>query len=276
MKSINIMYAGGYWATNMGNAFYNLGVQYALKAANPNANIVFTSDLPEYAWNRYNSQNVNSFCCLNCLEGIDYLVFAGPMLSWLYLKYWENIIEVAKRKGVKIVLLSAGCSSYNEVEKEKVTEFLRKHHFYALFSRDEYTYLTFRKYFDYSYNGICCAFYIPEYFTPYAMDINPYVVMNFETYEEPIFEESDLQWRFEFMGKAYYYDEKLKKIKKRIFKRKYTDTLGEYSIIRTKHTVFRPLIPYGGGIFIYLMFHMIILIFMLMQQQCFRIEYMPV
>ena len=60
---------------------------------------------------------------------------------------------------------------------------------YAIFSRDSETYESYRDLFEHSYNGICCAFYIPEYFQSWELDMEPYVVFNFEQYREPSFVE---------------------------------------------------------------------------------------
>lgn len=247
MGNINVALAGGYWATNMGNAFYDLGVQYLLQAANPEAKIYFTSDRPEYAWNRYNAANANSLCCFEYFQDMNYLVFTGPMLSMMCLKYWEKTLANLNKKGTKIILLSAGSNLYNEEEKKEVSEFLKHHRFYALFSRDEETYLNYREYFDHSYNGICCAFYISDYFNPYSLQIDPYVVFDFETYEEPVFWENDSKWDFEFHDRKYCWDKHLKRIRKRIYKKSYDDMFGEYQIIRTKHSLYQPRNLYEGN-----------------------------
>ena len=109
------------------------------------------------------------------------------MFATMDVRKWKNILQKANEAGTKIICLSAGGSRYTQEEVEQVREVLQKFDLYALFSRDSETYENYKDLFKYSYKGICCAFYIPEYFKAWKLDVEPYVVFNFEQYREPIF-----------------------------------------------------------------------------------------
>lgn len=189
MKELNILHVGGYSSTNIGNAFYNLGIQHVLRTVPKKINLYKTSDMQVYAWSRYNSQSSSCFDPCEHFADMDYIIWSGPMMGTQYVREWSRVLERAEMAGTKVICLSAGGNQYTKEEVEEVRKFLGKFHLYALFSRDTETYENYRDLFEYSYDGICCAFFIPEYFQSWELDMEPYVVFNFEQYKEPCFVE---------------------------------------------------------------------------------------
>ncbi len=189
MKELNVLHVGGYSSTNIGNAFYNLGIRHVLKSLPQKINLYETSDKQVYAWSRYNSTSASHFDPCEHFTDMDYIIWSGPMMGKQYVREWGPVLEKAEMMGTKVICLSAGGNQYTNEEVEEVRKLLSKFHLYALFSRDSETYESYRDLFEHSYNGICCAFYIPEYFQSWELDMEPYVVFNFEQYREPSFVE---------------------------------------------------------------------------------------
>ena len=188
-KKMVIAYAGGFWGTNIGNAFFDLGCLYALKKTCPEAEIIFTLEQPANYWQVNGTNPPNALAYLENIKA-DFLVVAGPMISMSFPSFWRGAMEKLKRQGTKLVLLSAGCNGYDEGEKAVARAFLKEACLYALISRDEYTYDNYKDLARHSYNGICCALFSNDYFRPYDMSFEPYVVFNFETTYEPVFSPS--------------------------------------------------------------------------------------
>lgn len=187
MKELNVLHVGGYSSTNIGNAFYNLGIQHVLTSLPQKINLYRTSDMQVYAWSRYNSESASHFDPCEHFMDMDYIIWSGPMMSAEYVREWSRVLQNAEKTGAKVICLSAGGNQYTQEEVKEVRELLSKMHLYALFSRDSETYENYKDLFEYSYDGICCAFYISEYFKPWKLDMEPYVVFNFEQYREPCF-----------------------------------------------------------------------------------------
>lgn len=196
MGEINILHVGGYTSTNIGNAFYNLGIRHVIESLGKEINLFTTSDLQSYAWSRFNSKKASSFDPCECFANMDYIIWCGPMLGTMYVRKWVNILRKANAAGTKIICMSAGGNRYTREEIEQVRSILEEFKLYALFSRDSETYENYKDLFEHSYNGICCAFYVPEYFKPWKLNIEPYVVFNFEQYEEPLFVKADEGFEF--------------------------------------------------------------------------------
>lgn len=240
MDKVKVLYMGGYWATNIGNAFYELGIRHLLNQMESKIELFLCSDVQEYAWAQYNASGVKAFNSCEHFQNMDYLIIGGPMLSKADLTALQSTIEYAKKKGTKVVFLSAGGNAYTDQERREVRDLLGQFKLYALISRDHETFEWYGDLFERSYDGICCAFYIPEYFKPYKLNMDPYVVFNFETYMEPSFVE-DMSG-FEFAEKKW----KIKGEKKKLssFKESFYDypeqAFHNFDIVRTKNTCFKP------------------------------------
>lgn len=249
---INVLYVGGYWSTNIGNAFYDLGIKELISSLDKEINFHIVSDLQKYAWTRYNSKKAMSFNLCEYYGNIDYLIMSGPMLYADYMNDWKDTLLQVMKEGTKVIFLSVGGSRYTEEEICRVREILRELHLYALFSRDRETYESYKDLFEYSYDGICCGFFIPEYFKPWKLEINPYVVFDFESYDEPVFVESEEG--FEFLDSNWKLKNELKPIHKfwSKFKEYPENAFNGLNILRTKNTCFMPQTKkyYGRNIYL--------------------------
>lgn len=182
-----ILYYAGYSSTNVGNMFYSEGVKYLLRELGEEKfRVITTSDLPGYYWQSFCDKPMLNYSELFLEYGnIDYLVLAGPMLNQKSLMMWEKNFALMRDKNIKVILISAGGSTYDKDEVDYVKGFLEKYKLYALLSRDSMAYNLYSIFFEKSYDGICCAFFIPEWFEPYNYSGIEYIVSCFETYKEP-------------------------------------------------------------------------------------------
>lgn len=185
-KNVRILLAGGYWATNIGNAFYELGTRYLLTHLGIAVELCLTSNFAHYYWGGYVSGK-GSFEPIQHYSGIDYLVWMGPVFGTDAQDVWDEPLRRATENGIKAIFLSAGGNAYTEEEIEKCRKVLRKYKPFALLSRDTETYQAYADCFQYSYDGICAAFWSPLCFHPWKIAVTPYVVYDFEAHTEPCF-----------------------------------------------------------------------------------------
>lgn len=239
-KEINVLYVGGYWSTNIGNAFYDLGIKELISSLDLKINFHIVSDLQKYMWSNYNSKKATSFNLCQHYANIDYLILSGPMMYAEYMEDWKDTLLQVMKQGTKVIFLSVGGNMYTEEEVCGVREILKDLHLYAMFTRDRETYECYKDLFEYSYNGICCAFFIPEYFRSWKLTIKPYVVYDFESYNEPVFVEA--KEGFSFAGGTWKQKNELQPINKFWSKfKEYPDSaFHDLTIIRPKNTCHMP------------------------------------
>jgi len=160
-----IAYCGGTWSPNIGNAFFNLGIMHALKLAKPESNVVFLPDPPGWNWS-YGRKPENPNILLDDLE-CDYILVSGPLFcSWLE-PIWGNTLRKLKKKGTKIVFISAGSMEYSEEEYNQVMPFVKEIEPYMLVTRDSDTFDRYSGLFEKEHDGICFSLFAKEYFTEF-------------------------------------------------------------------------------------------------------------
>ena len=251
--AVKVAYSTGFWCTNVGNAFFSLGVEYALKKILGEENVSVVSDYQTYTTGLgrrlYPAKNQLNY--LTKLD-VDYLVLAGPVLSKYFLGLWEDILVELESKGVRYIILSAGMMKMNEESMKACSEFFSKHPPYILTSRDKDTYEAFGKYADNSYDGICFSFFTPDYYHA-AKITEKFITMNFDKISEPLVSATELSGSkpISFGGKTFYYKQTglLPKMATKtdrfsdaliyaasiLPQKKRPSSVGDYSIYRTDH-----------------------------------------
>ena len=73
-----IALVGGYWSTNIGNSFFQLGAKFLSEQVFPDGRVIMLSDQPGY-WNVRQGNPANAFILLEHIP-MDYLVIQGPFL----------------------------------------------------------------------------------------------------------------------------------------------------------------------------------------------------
>lgn len=247
-----VAYCTGFWCTNIGNAFFSLGVEYVLKQILGKENVTVVSDYQTYttSYGKRLYPHKNQLEYITKLD-VDLVIFAGPVLSKYFLPLWEDILLKLEKRGVKYGFLSAGMMKMNEEALQQCKEFFSQHPPYILSSRERKTFDTFGNYAIHAYDGICFAFFAPDYYTPCKMIGGKNIVLNFDKISEPeitigktgAFElEKDIKFDVrqtglfnKFATKTDRFSDALIYIQSVFPQKKMPDKIGDYTIIRTDH-----------------------------------------
>ncbi|MBW1804562.1 MAG: polysaccharide pyruvyl transferase family protein [Deltaproteobacteria bacterium] len=208
-ESIRILYYGAGWPTNIGNAFIDLGAMAILREAAPDAQISFASEMPRwfcnYRFQRFKPKGPGRFlpwnffkanhglpkmdCALDIasVTQCDLVVFAGMAMCEEFSRInGKPILELTNRR-IPVLLLGTGALTYTDKERELYADFLRRVKPIGFVSRDDQSYEMFSEVVPESLKGIDCAFFVPEAYQPFPLEIPPYIVVTFDSMPEPSF-----------------------------------------------------------------------------------------
>lgn len=220
MKAI---YVAGFWSTNIGNAFFDIGVLYVLKKIFGEQNVGLFQTLPDYAYGITPKKNYYNYIeKLQC----NYLFCGGPLFASSLPLLWKEIFYYLSKKGVKLVFISAGAEAYTDKEESLQVNLLKDLKPYCLISRDSETYRRYSKYFTISYDGICFAFFCSDYYNQNYLEPTKNIVINFDKGDD-----YDLEGILINGPHEYRYSENIKRNPR-------FNTISEisgYTIIRTNH-----------------------------------------
>ena len=244
-----IVIVAGYWSTNIGNAFFQLGAEYILKQIFPHDNVISLYDQPGY-WDTKQGNPPNAFNLLDHIKP-DYLVILGPFLRKETSKIWSKTLEIMKQRGTKIIVLGAGMMRYDKEEIAIGRQIMKKFPPYIFATRDRQTYELFADLAENSYDGIDPAFFVSDLYQPLPLDLLPYVVFNFDQIPEPkleitqdksisgtSFEFAAAWWNFKFPALRLALSKKFKAfpfVEALLPGIGYNKKAGDYMIIRTDH-----------------------------------------
>lgn len=181
-----VAFIGGYWAPNIGNAFFNLGADYVLKQVFGEENVTMVFDQPAYI-TQWNTNKGNPPWAIDYWShlNVDYVVLLGPVITRAFLNIWQPTLDRLKHRGIRYMILSAGMMKYNDEVITKVKEYFMENPPYVMTTRDRDTYDMFRDCVPNIYDGICFAFYMPECYRPVSTDLKPLMAVNFDKIDEP-------------------------------------------------------------------------------------------
>jgi len=179
-----IIYYGGRWPTNIGNAFIDYGALYTIKKACPTAEIHLASGFSRWLCLE-NRRDLNNCIDLAQIMHADYLVVSGSMLTSPAIKTFCPILRELARRGTRIILNGCGGALYSEKEIKDFKGFLNDIKAYGFISRDRNAYDTYKGYCEKSFDGIDCAFFLSDAFRPAPLQIRDFVVYNFDHINEP-------------------------------------------------------------------------------------------
>lgn len=189
---MNVGYIGGFWSTNIGNSFYNIGMLWLLRDVLGEKNVHFIPDPPQVNWPRLKSD----YSLIDKLE-IDLYIISGPIFGYGIAQIYSNIFDRITRKGGKIGFVSVGAVDYTEDEANFVATFLSKYNVSFIFTRDNETYNLYKNKLEaYVYDGLCTSMFLNDAITPPKVK-EDYVVMNFPYWYEPVIKNIDGQWLVE-------------------------------------------------------------------------------
>lgn len=179
MAEKKILYYGGSWPPNIGNAFIDLGSIQALKMAFPDAKIFFASELPTWLFTQIKRRQ-NVFSLAKYIE-CDYVVVSGMNCCQMFIDTEGEAIRYLSEKGVKVIFSGCGQRNYDEQETTAFRQFLSQLNLAAFISRDSVTYGNLAAGASVSFDGIDCAFFLPEAYEPPSLDMEEYVIYNFDS-----------------------------------------------------------------------------------------------
>ena len=209
---LRILYYGGAWPTNIGNAFIDLGAMALLRAAFPHAQLSFASEMPPWLFRyavddspagsppgfarrlfrrlkRRDSEVPRGFqhnaLDICAVSACDLVVFSGMAMCREFVDAQGPSLLKLAQQGVKILLLGTGALCYDSEEKTIYAEFLKRVRPIGFVSRDDCSFEMFASLVENSFRGIDCGFFVPEAFTPFKLNLPDYFVVNFDSTPEP-------------------------------------------------------------------------------------------
>lgn len=181
MKSIAVL--AGYWSTNIGNAFFQLGAQAFLQKVLPDADVFLIGDEPGY-WNVGVGNPRNALAYVQELD-VDAVVFLGPMFRPEFPKIAQPTMRALADRGVKVVIMAAGMMQYDPATVEMSRRLIGEVRPYIFTTRDRETYEALGDLAEHAYDGIDTATYVTDVFPKRPTRLPPYAVVNFDQIPEP-------------------------------------------------------------------------------------------
>lgn len=175
----------GYWSTNIGNAFFQLGAEYLLKQVCPEANVVFIGDQPGY-WNTEigNPPNALDYAAhVKC----DALVILGPFMRPEMEKITAKAMRACHERGGKIIVLAAGMMKYDKDTVALARRLLKETPPFIFTTRDRETYELYADLAEHAFDGVDVATFVSDLYRPLPHDLPEYVLVNFDQIPEPDF-----------------------------------------------------------------------------------------
>lgn len=208
MVNKKVAYIGGYWSTNVGNGFFNLGADYVLKQVFGNDNVNMVADQSAFVpgWTR---KKGNIPWVVNYWEHleVDYVVLLGPIVSRRFLPIWKETLDTLKRRGIRYMILSAGMMKYDDDVIAEVKEYFKENPPFVITTRDRTMYETFKDAVPNIYDGVCFAYFVPDYYKPFKTNFGDVLAINFDKIDEPhiYVDEPDkkVDVKFDFEGHQY-------------------------------------------------------------------------
>ena len=177
-----IMFYGGGWPTNIGNAVIGLGAIALLQAAAPTARVINLSGMPRWL---FGDQHAHKALDVAGICGCDLAVFAGMSHCEEFVRVNGPTILKLRERGVPVLLLGTGARLYTPAEKKMYSAFLKQVQPIAVVARDRETYEAYADTVEQTVAGIDCGFFVSMAYGPVAVDLPPFVVVNFDAGEVP-------------------------------------------------------------------------------------------
>lgn len=175
----------GYWSTNIGNAFFQLGAEWLLKRCLPSAHTFLIGDEPGY-WNVKKGNPAEALDYVAHLE-VDAIVLQGPIFRPEMRKIVEPVMRAQAERGGKIIILAAGMMQYDPATVASARSLLEAARPWIFTTRDSETFEAVGDIPEHAYDGIDVATFVTDLFPPVPTNLPPYMVMNFDQIPEPKF-----------------------------------------------------------------------------------------
>ena len=183
---MKILFPESNWASNIGNPFFYFGISHAIRQVLPDAEIIETGSNPVLPLKLDSHNEKYSFNYAAYGGDVDAVLFTGPMFDLNFRKLFAPAFEAAKNAGQKIFLLSAGSINYDKEETAHCRAMLEEYQPDVLTTRDPQTFELYGDLAKHSYNGICGAWFAPEYYPGYDTPLlGQYLTSCFDFQPEP-------------------------------------------------------------------------------------------
>lgn len=240
---INVIYPSSNWANNIGNPFFNLGAIHLLNSVRPDFFIQQTDFTIERVFKLKGNYLNNYFRYMDYIGGGDVLVLGGPMFSTYFGELYEKLFKEVKENNMKIILLTAGGNTYTGKEKSHCRSVLSEYTPDVFASRDEYTYDNYADLAQRSYNGICTAWFTPEYFPGYdTPSLGKYITSVFDKTSEPTITLKDYDKNdphsYKNINTEVVGHGSSKKLT-RLMQRNFPESIDDFIVIRPTHNVLK-------------------------------------
>jgi hypothetical protein len=255
MVDKKVAYIGGCWSTNIGNAFFNLGADYVLKQVFGDENVFMVADHSAFAplWKASKGNIPYSINYWKHLD-VDYVVLLGPILGKQFLPVWKDTLDTLKLRGIRYMILSAGMMKYTDEDIAETKAYFNENPPYLITTRDRTMYETFKDSVKNIYDGVCFAFFVPNYYKPVGTDLGKTIAVNFDKIDEPYIyiDNPKNKYKVEFDFEEHHFGMQFKNLSKiglrtdrftdalvylasPLPRGKRSEKLGEYTIIRPDH-----------------------------------------
>jgi hypothetical protein len=190
-----ILYCGYGWATNIGNAFIDFGVQYALEKVASDANVQLVSNSAGWFRHQYDTRipsfknKAKNTFDIRTLVMADFCLLGGALFSTLWFKINQSLYDHLVKTQMKVIIYGGGGGNdQNPNENEQVREYLKNLNLFGFISRDRQTFNSFSDIAEYCYDGIDCGFFVNNYLSPIKLTLKDFVIITFDHIDEPSFE----------------------------------------------------------------------------------------
>ena len=152
---MRILYCGGCWDTNIGNAFIDYGCMELIKCHD----IIFKSEKTEKIFGAKYGLYFN-----HCFDmGIDMAIFSGMVLCSTFFCDQKGVLDVLQRNNIPVVINGGGGFNYSVDEVNETKKLLRKYTcIKAIITRDDTAYSKYHDDVEFTYSGIDVAFFVPD------------------------------------------------------------------------------------------------------------------
>lgn len=183
---MKVALVAGFWGQNIGNAFFNLGGEAALRQAGHDVYLV--QDQPAYWTFRNESKGSyeRRWSVVANLD-VDLLVLQGPLFTRNFDRIWLEDLVALRDRGVQWAVISGAFRSYTEDEVAALRRVAAVAPPRLIVTRDDVSARLLRHAGFSVVSGIDSAFYLPKAVTPAPLETGePYITLNFDHYVEPI------------------------------------------------------------------------------------------
>lgn len=187
MSKPKVALVSGFWAQNIGNAFFNVGGKYILDTVFGSGQVQFVQDRPPYRtfYKQEKGDQNNAYRIHENLD-VEYLVLQGPMLTKNFFHIWGEAFKALKGRGVKVLLIGAAFFKYTSEEVSAVEQFLKLYPPYLISTRDSESFQILEK-LNLGcpvHDGVDSAFFVPHVHLPLKLR-DPYYCFTFDRFPEP-------------------------------------------------------------------------------------------